>query len=105
MTTPTVTQISVSVDLGDKVYGSGSSSFCSLQARYPEGGVALDEITDVVDSSMDLYLACWQTLTSGRYATGIIPAAEYKEVMRKVAIRIEQTRKFLREQDNRGQTV
>lgn len=105
MTKPTVTQISLSVDVGDKHYGAGSSSFCSLQARYPEGGVPLEGITDVVEASLDLHLACWQTLMSGRYATGIIPAAEYKEVMRKVAIRIEQTRKFLREQGNHGQTV
>lgn len=105
MTKPTITQVSLSVDLGDKSYGSGSSSFCSLQARYPEGGVPLDGVTDVVDASLDLYLACWQTLMSGRYATGIIAAAEYKEVIRKVAIRIEQTRKFLREQDDHGQSV
>jgi hypothetical protein len=105
MTTPTITQVSLSVDIGDKSYGSGSSSFCSLQARYPEGGVPLDAITDVVDASLDLYLACWQTLTSGRYATGIIPAAEYTEAMKKVAARIEQVRKFLRKQEDDGQNV
>jgi hypothetical protein len=105
MTKPTITQISLSVDVGDKHYGSGSSSFCSLQAKYPDGGVPLDEISDVVDASMDLFLACWEVLTSGRYATGIIPAAEYTEAMKKVAVRIEQVRKFLRKQEDDGQNV
>lgn len=102
MTKPVITQISLSVDLGDKSYGSGSSSFCSLQARYPEGGVPLHPIIDVVDASLDLYFACWQVLMSGRYATGIIAAAEYKDAMGKVVKRIEQIRKFLREQENHG---
>jgi hypothetical protein len=105
MTKPTVTQISLSVDLGDKTYGSGSSSFCSLQARYPDGGVPLDAISDVLDASLDLHLACWQVLMSGRYATGIIPATEYTEAIKKAAVRIEQVRKFLRKQEDDGQNV
>jgi len=93
---PVITGVTVSVDFADKEYGNGNGSFANIQARYPEPGKPIEELNDVVDQSLDLYFACWKSLMSSRYATGVIASKDYTSAMEAATKRIEMVRNFLR---------
>jgi len=94
---PQVTGITVSVEFGDTVYGTGSKSFTNLQAKFPE---PTDELDEVVDKGLDLYFAAWKTLLAGRMATGVIDADTFRAQFNATSERIEKVRKFMRRKAN-----
>ncbi len=97
---PQVTGVTVSVEFGDTVYGTGSKSFTNLQAKFPE---PTDELDDVVDKGLDLYFAAWKTLLAGRMATGVIDADTFRAQFNATSERIERVRKFIRRKANEQQ--
>lgn len=97
---PQVTGVTVSVEFGDTVYGTGSKSFTNLQAKFPE---PTDELNDVVDQGLDLYFAAWKTLLAGRWATGVIDTDAFRAQLNATTERIEKARKFLRRKANEQQ--
>ena len=99
---PLISGVTVSVNFGDKNYGSGSDSFMNLKADY-DPGVPPENLDDVVDQGLDLYLAAWKTLLSARYATGVIVPDDYKKLLEASIKRIALVRKFLRKSINEQQ--
>ncbi len=97
---PQVTGVTVSVEFGDTVYGTGSKSFTNLQAKLPE---PTTDLNDVVDQGLDLYFAAWKTLLAGRMATGVIDADTFRTQFTATSERIEKVRKFLRRKANEQQ--
>lgn len=94
---PQVTGITVSVEFGDTVYGTGSKSFSNLQAKFPE---PVDELNDVVDEGLELYFAAWKTLLAGRMATGVIDAETFRAQFTATSERIDKVRKYMRRKAN-----
>ena len=95
-TKPVISAVTVSVDFGDKEYGNGSNSFMNISARYPEPGVQLEDLGDVIDQGLDMYFAAWETMLSARYATGILAGNDYKTYLEEATKRIAKARKHLR---------
>lgn len=93
---PFITGVTVSVEVGDKEYGNGTSSFMNIQARYPNEGAPLEEVEDVIDHGLDMYFAAWRALLASRCATGIISGSDYKEQLGKVTSRFEKVRNILK---------
>ncbi len=83
--------ITVSVDYGDKVYGTGNGRFMSVSAKVPADseGVPLEDADDIVRDGVEMYLTAWQTLLQTRYATGEISGPEYKQHTAAFLLRIE----------------
>lgn len=99
---PIITGITVSVDIGDKEYGNGQSSFMNIQGKYPESGQPLEDIIDVVADGLDMYFAAWRTLLAGRFATGKLSSEEFKSTLSAVTLRIDKTRSYLRNHDRQS---
>lgn len=89
-----ITGITISAEFSDKEYGNGSGNFMNISAKAPD--LPLDQINEVISDGLDLYFAAWSTLLGTRFATGIIPAAEFKQRMADTQQRIEMVRKYLR---------
>lgn len=99
-TKPSISAVTVSVDFGDKEYGNGSNSFMNISARFPEPGVPLEELDDVIDQGLDMYFAAWKTMLGSRYATGILAPADFKAMLEATTKRIALVRKHLRKPIN-----
>jgi hypothetical protein len=98
---PIITGVTVSVDIGDKDYGKGESCFMNIQGRYPDSGQPIEEIIDVITDGLDMYFAAWRALLAGRFATGKITSEEFKDTLAAVTLRVDKTRKYLRNHDGR----
>jgi hypothetical protein len=92
---PTITGVTISCDFGDKSYGNGQGSFANCTARYPEEGLPLEQLDQVVQDSLEMVLMCWKTLMLGRFSVGIISATEFKETFEAVTKRIDKAREYL----------
>lgn len=93
-----ISGVTVSVDFGDKDFGKGQNAFMNIQGKYPEG-VPLEGLEGVMEDGLDMYFAAWRTLLAGRYASGQIKGAEFKEILAATAIRVDKIRKYLRTPD------
>lgn len=98
---PIITGVTVSVDVGDKEYGNGQSSFMNIQGRYPDAGQPIEEIIDVVTDGLDMYFAAWRTLLAGRFAVGKITSEEFRDTLAAVSLRIDRIQKYLRSHDGK----
>jgi hypothetical protein len=88
---------SVSLDLSSKVYGTGPASYASLNSWID--GATLEQLPDVIDAGMDLFVAAWRMLISAQLATKLTnePSAEYKALLAKVDKRLLRVKQMLRE--------
>jgi hypothetical protein len=92
---PEIIGVTVSVNLSDKNYGSGSESFISLQGRYPDPTI----LKDVLFDGIDMYFSAWESLLASRYATGAGTALEFKKALEDAKIRLSKVRAFLQKEE------
>lgn len=94
---PIITGVTISCEFGvEGEYGKGTKSWMSMSGKFPEPGVAIENIEDVVESGLDMYLAAWKTLLTGRCATGIMGGKEWKQKLLDVEARISKLREHLK---------
>ena len=95
---PCVVNIAVSVDIGvEGDFGKGTKSFQSISGRYPDPGVPLEELDDVIDVGMDYYYAAWKSLLQSRYITGSLSGKDLQAKFAIAEARIKKLHKFLQE--------
>lgn len=88
-----VSAVTVSVEIADKSYGSGKSTFMSVGSRLPESDVGLPlSLDEVIDDGLEKYMAAWQTLMQASLVQGEIGSEDYKLATRKALRRIKQVR-------------
>lgn len=92
---PEIVGITVSVNLADKTYGSGSESFMNVQGRYPDPAV----LKDVLIDGLEMYVSAWESLLASRYATGLSTAEEFKKAVADAKVRLEKVRNFLQKEE------
>jgi hypothetical protein len=100
-----ITGVTISVEFGfEQEFGKGTKSFASISSRTPDGErVPLEELSDLVDQGLDMYLAAWKTLLISRFSTGVLSGKEFKEQMQAQETRLENVRKFLRRGEPSGE--
>ena len=83
-----IKSISVSLELADKNYGTGMANYTNIQACVDDA--SLDQINDVVDAGLMLYVAAWRTLIAGQLVTnlGTMGPHDVREVMGKINSRL-----------------
>ncbi len=91
-----VTSVSLSVEVADKSYGSGTSSFMSLTAKAPDSGLPLEDTVTLIDGGLEMYLIAVETLMAGRLATEQITEEFYKTFVGNATQRIAKVREFLK---------
>lgn len=92
-----IKSLSVSLELADKNYGSGMANYASIEAHVDDA--SLDQINDVIDAGLVLYVAAWRTLMAGQLATqlGTMTTNETREIIAKVNSRLNKTKTLLHE--------
>ena len=90
-----VTSMTISIDVSDKEYGKGSSYFSNLTAKTPDAPIPLDKIEQVVDEGLKMFLTVFQTILTGRFATGNLSSQEFKELWEISETRFAKIHKFL----------
>ncbi len=92
-----IKSISVSLELADKNYGSGTAHYANVEAYVDDA--ALEQINDVIDAGLTLYVAAWRTLMAGQLVTklGTMTGNEVREIMGKINSRIGKVQALLRE--------
>lgn len=92
-----ISAITVSVELSDKNYGTGSSSFMSIGSRLPDNAQGLPlSIDEAIEDGLDKYLAAWQTLMQAALANNQIESGEYVRQTKRYLRRIETVRRLYR---------
>ena len=96
---PKIIGITVSVDVADREYGKGTSSFLNAQLKWNETDApGLNQLDDVIVDGLDLYFSVWSTLLASRYAIGIINAEEFNKRLGASAKRLAQVRKYYKKE-------
>ena len=92
-----INSISVSLELADKNYGSGMAHHANVQAFVDDA--SLDQINDVIDAGLMLYVAAWRTLMAGQLVTklGAMSGNEVREIMGKINSRLGKVKALLHE--------
>jgi len=92
-----VKSISVSLELSNKDYGKGAAHYSNIQAYVDDAG--LDQINDVIDAGLMLYVAAWRTLMAGQLVTklGVMTGNEVREIMGKINSRLGKVKSLLRD--------
>jgi hypothetical protein len=85
--------LTVSVDFGDKVYGSGNGRFMSASKKVADDHPGISPDLAMKDG-IELYFTAWQTMMQTRYATGDIDSEAYKTQTAAFLVRIEQIGKL-----------
>jgi|GEM_PF-3311465 len=90
-----IKSISVSLELADKTYGTGLSNYANIQAHVDDASI--DQINDVIDAGLMLYVAAWRTLMAGQLVTmlGTMKGVELREVLGKVNSRLPKVKALL----------
>jgi hypothetical protein len=94
-----VTAVTVSVAFSDKEYGKGTEFFQNISAKAPDSGIPLEDLSNVIDQSFDLYFACWKALLTDRFIAGIIKGDEYKTILTAGEARLDKIRRYLKTHD------
>lgn len=92
-----ISGVTVSFSYSDKEYGKGSEYFQNISAKHD--GIALEELSEVVDQSLDLYFACWKSVLTNRLITGQMKSEDYKITLAAALARIEKVKTFLRKHE------
>jgi hypothetical protein len=91
-----INAVTVSVAFSDKEYGKGQEFFQNISAKTPDAGIPLEELSDVVDQSLDLFFAAWKAILTDRFVAGAIKGKEYKEILAAGEARIDKIRSYLK---------
>lgn len=83
-----IKSISVSLELSDKNYGTGMSHYANVQAHVDDA--SLEQVNDVIDAGLTLYVAAWRILMAGQLVTklGTMSGKELREIMAKINSRL-----------------
>jgi hypothetical protein len=95
---PFIQGITVSIDIADKEYGNGSSGFMSIKGQYPEPGMPMECLEDVIDQGLDMYFAAWKTMLASRYASGAVDGETFKKHIAAGTHKLEKVKHFLRKE-------
>jgi hypothetical protein len=92
-----IKSISVSLELADKTYGTGLANYANLQAYVDDAN--LDQINDVIEAGLMLYVAAWRTLMAGQLTTklGRMTGNDVRDVMGKINSRLGKVKALLRD--------
>jgi hypothetical protein len=92
-----IKSISVSLELSDKNYGTGMAHYANVQAHVDDAG--LEQVNDVIDAGLMLYVAAWRTLIAGQLVTklGTMGGREVREIMGKINSRLGKVTALLHE--------
>ena len=91
-----ITSMTVSISAGDKNYGSGSEYFVNLTSKVPDTDpIPFEKVDQVVDEGLKMFLTLFQTILTGRFATGNLGAKEFKELWEMSETRFAKMHKFL----------
>ena len=91
--------VTVSVSFSDKEYGKGQEFFQNISAKTPDAGIPMEELSDVVDQSLDLFFAAWKAVLTNRVVVGSLKGPEYKTALNKAELRIEKIRRYLKDHE------
>jgi len=91
----TVIEVTVSVELADKEYGSGSSRFISLKGAHKDG-LPVAEAGPVIDDALELFLAAWKSLLGARWSQGGMTGDDLRTWVEKAVRKTEKVKEFLR---------
>jgi len=92
-----IRNLTVSVEVSDKEYGNGDSGYTSISGHVDDAN--LDQIDDVIDAGLSLFLAGWQTVIAGKVATKMLSMTgqEFKDTVAAIQKRVTKVRGLLRE--------
>jgi hypothetical protein len=93
-----VTGMTLSLDLKDLNYGAGQSRFVNIKSEVPEGaeGYATDDMEALVDQSLDMHLAMWESLQLAKYAASEITGNEALSSIQRAKSRIKKIREHMK---------
>jgi hypothetical protein len=91
-----IKSISVTVEVADKEYGNGNSGHATISAYVDDAG--LEQIDDVVDAGLSMFVAGWETVIGGKVAARMfgMGAQELQDVSGKIRKRLTKVRELLR---------
>ena len=95
-----VTGMTLSLDLKDLNYGAGQSRFINIKSEVPEGaeGIPVEQIDYLVDQSLDMHLAMWESLQIAKYAAGELSGSDAAASISRAKSRIQKMREHLKEE-------
>jgi len=101
-----ITGMTLSLDIKDVSYGAGQSRFFNMKAEVPEGteGVGFDNIEEVVNQSLDMHLAMWESLNIAKYAAGEMSGTDAAAAITKAKARVKKMREHLASLSNNSET-
>ena len=99
MSNMVIRSVTVSLELADKEFGNGMSRFFNMKGAYQEGGIPLEEVADVVDDSLTMFMAAWKSLLGSKCAQGKIDGKTMQEEVQKVIKRTAKIQAYLRRED------
>lgn len=97
-----VTGMTLSLDLKDLNYGAGQSRFVNIKSEVPEGaeGYATDDMEALVDQSLDMHLAMWESIQLAKYAAGELTGNEALTSISRAKNRIKKIRQHMKEENS-----
>lgn len=99
MSKPVITGITVSLDIANKEFGNGSSSFMNIQGKYPDPAT----LDNVLIDGLDMYFAAFKSLLASRYATGLLSGPDFKDTGTKAEAKYQKIRTFLLKEQEQEQ--
>lgn len=95
-----ITGMTISISVSDKDYGKGNEYFANLTSKTPEESpIPLENIEEVIDQGLKMYLTAFQTILAGRFSTGNLAGPQFKEMWAKSEARFNKVHKFLTQPD------
>jgi hypothetical protein len=96
-----ITAFTVSLEVANGDYGTGQKNFVSFraEAKGPEEGVTIDE---ALEQSLDMHLRAWESVLQARHAEQVLSGKDFSDMTSKARVRIEKTRQFLKQLDDRS---
>jgi hypothetical protein len=89
--------LTISADLSQKVYGTGPDVYMSVRSSVE--GATLEQLPDVVDGALDMFVHVWRTLCAGQLATKLTSqsAEDFTALLHKVDKRLVKVKALLLE--------
>ena len=98
-----IKSISVSIEIADKEYGSGNSGYANIQANIDDA--AIEQIADVIDAGLALYVAGWEIILGGKLAVKLnsLTPSETRDALTNVRQRLVKVQAMLRDAHDQNQ--
>lgn len=90
-----ITAVVVSLEISDKVYGTGNTHFVSLRAEANDGDEQTLSLDEAMSQSLDMHLRCFESALSAKLSAGTITGADYETGIRRFVTRIAKVRRYL----------